>query len=84
MNELPQSTALDLRGLKCPLPALRTRRALRSVPPGQVLIVTCSDPLSVVDIPHLIQETGDRLEQQNQKDGFYEFQIRRATPTTTD
>jgi tRNA 2-thiouridine synthesizing protein A len=84
MNELPQSTALDLRGLKCPLPALRTRRALRRVPPGQVLIVTCTDPLSVVDIPHLVQETGDRLEHQNEKDGFYEFQIRRVAPAAED
>jgi len=78
MNERPQSTALDLRGLKCPLPALRTRRALHSLAPGRVLIVTCTDPLSVVDIPHMVRETGDQLEQQSQKDGCYEFQIRRA------
>jgi tRNA 2-thiouridine synthesizing protein A len=78
MNEPLGSTALDLRGLKCPLPALRTRRALRAMPPGQVLIVTCTDPLSVVDIPHLVQEMGDHLERQEQKDGLYEFQIRRA------
>jgi tRNA 2-thiouridine synthesizing protein A len=80
MNEATPSTALDLRGLKCPLPALRTRRALRNVAPGHLLIVTCTDPLSVVDIPHLVQETGDRLEQQQQNDGLYEFHIRRAAP----
>jgi tRNA 2-thiouridine synthesizing protein A len=53
---------LDLTGLKCPLPALKTRKALKSVMPGDRLEVHCTDPLSVIDIPHLIAETGDRVE----------------------
>jgi tRNA 2-thiouridine synthesizing protein A len=53
---------LDLTGLKCPLPALKTRKALKSVKPGDRLEVHCTDPLSVIDIPHLIAETGDRVE----------------------
>jgi tRNA 2-thiouridine synthesizing protein A len=56
------TTKLDLTGLKCPLPALKTRKALKSVKPGDRLEVYCTDPLSVIDIPHLIQETGDRVE----------------------
>ena len=56
------TTKLDLTGLKCPLPALKTRKALRSVKPGDRLEVHCTDPLSVIDIPHLIAETGDRVE----------------------
>jgi|ERR1700731_2761840 tRNA 2-thiouridine synthesizing protein A len=56
------TTKLDLTGLKCPLPALKTRKALKSVKPGDRLEVHCTDPLSVIDIPHLIQETGDRVE----------------------
>jgi tRNA 2-thiouridine synthesizing protein A len=55
-------TKLDLTGLKCPLPALKTRKALRSVKPGDRLEVHCTDPLSVIDIPHLVAETGDRVE----------------------
>lgn len=53
---------LDLTGLKCPLPALKTRKALKSVAPGGLLEVHCTDPLSVIDIPNLIRETGDKVE----------------------
>ena len=56
------TTKLDLTGLKCPLPALKTRKALKSVKPGDLLEVHCTDPLSVIDIPNLIQETGDKVE----------------------
>jgi tRNA 2-thiouridine synthesizing protein A len=56
------TTKLDLTGLKCPLPALMTRKALKVLRPGNRLEVHCSDPLSVIDIPALIQETGDRVE----------------------
>jgi tRNA 2-thiouridine synthesizing protein A len=56
------TTKLDLTGLKCPLPALKTRKALKSVTPGDFLEVHCTDPLSVIDIPNLIRETGDKVE----------------------
>ena len=53
---------LDLRGLKCPLPALYTRKALAGLAPGDVLFVACTDPLAGIDIPNLVRETGDVLE----------------------
>ena len=56
------TTKLDLAGLKCPLPALKTRKALKSVSPGDFLEVHCTDPLSVIDIPNLIRETGDKVD----------------------
>jgi tRNA 2-thiouridine synthesizing protein A len=56
------TTKLDLTGLKCPLPALKTRKALKAVKPGDLLEVHCTDPLSVIDIPNLIRETGDKVE----------------------
>jgi len=56
------TTKLDLTGLKCPLPALKTRKALKTLSPGDFLEVRCTDPLSVIDIPNLIRETGDRVE----------------------
>jgi tRNA 2-thiouridine synthesizing protein A len=55
-------TKLDLTGLKCPLPALKTRKALKGLKPGDVLEVLCTDPLSVIDIPNLLRETGDKFE----------------------
>jgi TusA-related sulfurtransferase len=68
---------LDLRGLKCPLPALRTRKALRQAAPGQRFIIECTDPLAVIDIPHLLRETGDALEGQDSAEGLHIFRIRR-------
>ena len=56
------TTRLDLTGLKCPLPALKTRKALKGITSGDFLEVHCSDPLSVIDIPNLIRETGDKVE----------------------
>ena len=55
-------TQLDLNGLKCPLPVLKTRKALAALSAGDRLEVHCTDPLSVIDIPNLIRETGDRVE----------------------
>lgn len=69
---------LNLRGLKCPLPALRTRKALQSVVPGNLLIVDCTDPMAAIDIPHLITQTGDVLEAQNRDGDVLTFHIRRA------
>lgn len=54
-------TMLDLMGLKCPLPALKTRKALKAHPTGALLIVHCNDPMAAIDIPNLIRETGDDL-----------------------
>ena len=56
------TTKLDLTGLKCPLPALKTRKALKALKPGDRMEVHCTDPLSVIDIPNLIRETGDKVE----------------------
>jgi tRNA 2-thiouridine synthesizing protein A len=56
------TTKLDLTGLKCPLPALKTRKALKTLKPGDLLEVRCTDPLSAIDIPNLLRETGDKLE----------------------
>jgi len=44
---------LDLRGLKCPLPALFARRALLRAAPGAALDVIADDPLAAIDIPHM-------------------------------
>jgi tRNA 2-thiouridine synthesizing protein A len=73
---------LDLSGLRCPIPALKTRKALTSVSPGDVLEVHCTDPLSVIDIPNLIRETGDRIEITERDDRRIVFLIEKVDPTT--
>ena len=52
---------LDLRGLACPLPVLKTRKALRLLAPGARLVVEASDPLAAIDIPHFCREDGHAL-----------------------
>jgi len=74
----PSVTELDLSGLKCPLPVLRTRKALRSLSPGDRLHVICTDPLAGIDVPNLVRETGDILEDQRQDDARISFLIRKA------
>jgi TusA-related sulfurtransferase len=71
-------TELDLSGLKCPLPVLRTRKTLLSMTPGERLLVICTDPLAGIDVPNLIRGTGDVLEEQNQEDSRISFLIRKA------
>jgi tRNA 2-thiouridine synthesizing protein A len=66
---------LDLKGLKCPLPVLKTRKALMAMQRGERLLVTCTDAMAVIDIPHLVRENGDRLEEQAHADGVYSFSI---------
>jgi tRNA 2-thiouridine synthesizing protein A len=72
------TTKLDLTGLKCPLPALKTRKALRTVTPGDFLEVHCTDPLSVIDIPNLIRETGDKVEITERNETRIVFLIEKA------
>lgn len=74
----PVTVELDLRGLKCPLPALHTRKALATAAAGTRLVVTCTDPMAVIDIPHVAQETGATLEDRTVEQGRLTFVLRKA------
>jgi tRNA 2-thiouridine synthesizing protein A len=76
-SQLMTEKTLNLRGLKCPLPALRTRKALGRSQPGDVLIVECTDPLSGIDIPNLLRQTGDELEESRKDKKLLIFRIRK-------
>jgi tRNA 2-thiouridine synthesizing protein A len=72
---------LDLKGLKCPLPALHTRRALARARAGAVIVVECTDPMAAIDIPHLVRQDGHELVAQQRQGDMLSFQIRkRETP----
>jgi tRNA 2-thiouridine synthesizing protein A len=69
--------ALDLRGLKCPLPALFARRALDRSAPGTTIEVLADDPLAIVDVPHMCRQEGyDVLSAERTGDGS-RFLLRR-------
>ena len=68
-------TLLDLRGLNCPQPVLRAKKALRMMPVGGVLVLECTDPLTVIDVPHFVKQTGHKLTAQEQRGGVHIFRI---------
>lgn len=69
---------VDLRGLKCPLPVLRTRKQLATMRAGDRLTIVCTDPLARIDIPTLLQQTGDALEETRTEASVTTFRIRKA------
>ncbi|MBV9548590.1 MAG: sulfurtransferase TusA family protein [Alphaproteobacteria bacterium] len=69
---------LDLRGLKCPLPALLTQKALAKAATGTRLVVLADDPLAAVDIPHMCHTQGHALEESSTRAGYHIFAIRRG------
>jgi tRNA 2-thiouridine synthesizing protein A len=77
MNDDNAATVLDLRGLNCPEPVLRAKKALRAVPIGGVLVLECTDPLTVIDVPHFVRQTGHRLDARERRDELYVFRITR-------
>ena len=70
-------TVLNLRGLKCPLPALKTKKALTRLSAGDELVVECTDPLAGIDIPNLLRETGDTLLDTRKRPKLIVFRIRK-------
>jgi tRNA 2-thiouridine synthesizing protein A len=69
---------LDLRGLKCPLPAMLARKSLAAMAPGASVWILASDPLSVVDIPHMCNQEGHALIESAKASDHYRFLVRRG------
>ena len=69
---------LDAKGLNCPLPVLKTRKALRDVPLGELLTVLATDPASTIDVRHFCNLSGQELIESSEADGVYTFVIRRT------
>jgi len=68
---------MNLRGLKCPLPALRVKKMLSSLKTGDLIVAECSDPLAAIDVPNLLRQTGDTLEGKAEAAGVLTFLIRK-------
>lgn len=69
---------LDARGLNCPLPILRTRKALNTMKTGEVLQVIATDPGSVKDISAFCQQTRNQLVSLREEGNEHIFVIRKA------
>ncbi len=64
---------LDAKGLSCPLPILKTKKALNDLVSGQVLKVLSTDPGSVKDMQAFAKQTGNELVASEQESGAYVF-----------
>ncbi len=69
---------LDTSGLNCPLPVLKAEKALKLLAKGASLRVLATDPLSVIDIPHMCQTKGYRLVDSHRHEDVFVFDIARA------
>jgi tRNA 2-thiouridine synthesizing protein A len=77
-NSDPGERVLDARGLKCPLPVLKARKALAAMAPGQRVRLLATDPLAAIDVPHFCNETGNRLVETRAAGDATEYLIERA------
>ena len=68
---------LDARGLNCPLPILRAKKAINGLQHGQILRIRVTDPGSVKDFASFCTQTGNELVSSEQAGGEYVFQIRK-------
>jgi len=75
---------LDARGLHCPLPILKTRKALNGLEYGALLRVISTDPGSVKDFPAFARQTGHQLVSQDEQDGEYIFLIQKSEQAKTE
>ena len=68
---------VDARGLNCPLPVLRTKKALNDMKSGEVLRITATDPGSVRDFEAFSRQTGNELLDHGEADGAFWFLLKR-------
>lgn len=71
-------TVLDVKGLNCPLPILRTKKAIKDIAMGSELEVIATDPGSVKDMEAFCKQTGNELMKWNDAGGVYTFNIKRT------
>ena len=68
---------LDAKGLNCPLPILKAKKALKDVPAGGTLEILSTDPGSVADFESFCKTTGNDLVESGEEGGAYRFVIKK-------
>jgi len=69
--------SLDLKGLSCPMPIVKTAKAMKDLKPGDVIEVFATDPGSVPDFKAWSQSTGNPLLEYSQEGGVYRFIVKK-------
>ncbi|MCL5022705.1 MAG: sulfurtransferase TusA family protein [Nitrospirae bacterium] len=83
MTENKANVILDVRGLTCPMPVLKTKKAIDGIGSGQILEVIATDPASKADIPALLGRLGHELLEATEKNGVFSFLIKKNGATAT-
>jgi TusA-related sulfurtransferase/rhodanese-related sulfurtransferase len=73
--------SIDCKGLSCPMPIVRTKKAIEEMQPGQVLEVIATDPSSVADVKSWAERTGHQFLGTTEADGAYKHYIRKSEPS---
>jgi len=79
METMRTEKVLDLRGVRCPHVVLRAKTALREVPVGGSLVLECTDPLVIIDVPHFVNQTGNEIAHREQRAELIVFRIVKRT-----
>jgi TusA-related sulfurtransferase len=69
--------SLDLKGLSCPLPIVKTAQAAKDLASGDLIEALATDPGSVADFTAWCKATGNELVEQSDTDGVFRFVIRK-------
>lgn len=77
-EKMPQNQSLDTKGLKCPLPVLKAKKALKSMEEGAELTVLATDPGARRDFVHFCEASGNALVASDEADGVLSFRIRKG------
>lgn len=78
MDKSKANVSIDLKGLSCPMPVLKTKKALDSMGIGQILFVEVTDKGSKADIPAMLKRTGNELIEMDEKDNIFTFLIKKV------
>ena len=77
MAQADADVTLDVLGFHCPVPVHETKRALATMDPGNVILVMADDPETKIDIPALLNRSGDTLLGVEEEAGEYHYRIRK-------
>lgn len=77
MAQADADVTLDVLGFHCPVPVHETKRALATMDPGNVILVMADDPETKIDIPALLNRSGDTLLDVEEEAGEYHYRIRK-------
>ncbi len=78
MDKSKANVSVDLKGLSCPMPVLKTKKALDSLSVGQILFIEATDKGSKADIPAMLKRTGNELLEAEEKDNVFSFLIKKT------